>query len=183
MIADLGLALGNKIQKIFRRGISSVSTALTAPIAHPVLTLPVILYWQDAQVRLTCGAKVALEAEPLGVSPVARCLRFIWLLLRCSQCIFMIICACAACCGHQHRCESDGPDPTLAPASCFHYLAVSLFLRCFTLCSHKTLRTKKLLAVNRRRNRPLPQWTRLKTGSTIRYNAKRKNWRRTKLGI
>ncbi len=50
-------------------------------------------------------------------------------------------------------------------------------------CSHKTLRTKKLLAVNARRNRPLPQWTRLKTGSTIRYNAKRKHWRRTKLGI
>jgi ribosomal protein L39E len=30
--------------------------------------------------------------------------------------------------------------------------------------SHKTLRVKKLLAVNARRNRPLPQWTRMKTG-------------------
>jgi large subunit ribosomal protein L39e len=40
-----------------------------------------------------------------------------------------------------------------------------------------------LLAVNARRNRPLPQWVRLKTGNTIRYNAKRKHWRRTKLGI
>lgn len=50
-------------------------------------------------------------------------------------------------------------------------------------CSHKTLRTKKLLAVNRRRNRPLPNWIRYRTDNTIRYNNKRKNWRRTKLGI
>jgi len=50
-------------------------------------------------------------------------------------------------------------------------------------CSHKTLKVKKILAVNRRRNRPLPQWVRMKTGNTIRYNSKRKHWRRTKLGL
>ena len=55
-------------------------------------------------------------------------------------------------------------------------------------CSHKTLKVKKLLAVNARRNRPLPQWTRMKTSANPKvkqpkYNSKRKNWRKTKLGI
>ena len=54
--------------------------------------------------------------------------------------------------------------------------------------SHKTLKVKKLLAVNARRNRPLPQWTRMKTSANPKvkqpkYNSKRKNWRKTKLGI
>ena len=39
--------------------------------------------------------------------------------------------------------------------------------------SHKTLRTKKLLAVARKHNTPLPNWIRYRTGNTIRYNAKR----------
>ncbi|EDQ88587.1 uncharacterized protein MONBRDRAFT_32764 [Monosiga brevicollis MX1] len=39
------------------------------------------------------------------------------------------------------------------------------------------------LAKAARVNRPLPQWTRFKTGSTIRYNAKRRRWRQTKLGL
>jgi ribosomal protein L39E len=60
------------------------------------------------------------------------------------------------------------------------------------LCSHKSRRTKSLLAVNRKHNRTLPNFVRYKTPSTnrakggskvIRYNALRKNWRRTKLGI
>jgi large subunit ribosomal protein L39e len=50
-------------------------------------------------------------------------------------------------------------------------------------CSHKSLATKKILAVNRRRNRTLPNWIRNRTDNTIRYNSKRKHWRRTKLGI
>jgi hypothetical protein len=29
----------------------------------------------------------------------------------------------------------------------------------------------------------MPQWIRLRTGNTTRYNAKRRHWRRTKLGI
>ena len=53
----------------------------------------------------------------------------------------------------------------------------------FSPCSHKSLKTKKTLAVARRRNRPLPNWIRMRTDNTIRYNAKRRHWRRTKLGI
>ena len=36
--------------------------------------------------------------------------------------------------------------------------------------SHKSLKTKKLLAVARKRNRPLPNWIRMRTDNTIRYN-------------
>jgi len=32
-------------------------------------------------------------------------------------------------------------------------------------------------------NRPMPNWVRLKTGNTIRYNTKRGHWRRTKNGF
>ena len=49
--------------------------------------------------------------------------------------------------------------------------------------SHKSLRTKTTLAKKARQNRPVPQWIRMRTGNTIRYNAKRRHWRRTKLGI
>ncbi|ETV96363.1 60S ribosomal protein L39 [Aphanomyces invadans] len=49
--------------------------------------------------------------------------------------------------------------------------------------SHKTFRTKTILAKKQKQNRPIPQWIRLKTGNTIRYNAKRRHWRRTKLGL
>jgi len=44
-------------------------------------------------------------------------------------------------------------------------------------------RLKKKLAKKMKQNRPLPQWFRFKTGTTIRYNSKRRNWRRTKLGF
>ena len=49
--------------------------------------------------------------------------------------------------------------------------------------SHKSFRTKQKLAKKQRQNRPIPQWIRLRTGNTIRYNAKRRQWRRTKLGL
>ena len=49
--------------------------------------------------------------------------------------------------------------------------------------SHKSLRLKRVLAKAQNRNRPLPHWIRLRTDNKIRYNAKRRNWRRTKLGI
>ncbi|KAJ5169179.1 60S ribosomal protein L39 [Penicillium canariense] len=51
------------------------------------------------------------------------------------------------------------------------------------LQSHKTFRTKQKLAKAQRQNRPIPQWIRLRTGNTIRYNAKRRHWRKTRLGI
>ncbi|KAK7098625.1 hypothetical protein V1264_002879 [Littorina saxatilis] len=47
--------------------------------------------------------------------------------------------------------------------------------------AHKSFRTKMKLAKKIKQNRPIPQWVRMKTGNTIRYNAKRRHWRRTKL--
>ncbi|KAF3786079.1 60S ribosomal protein L39-3 [Nymphaea thermarum] len=49
--------------------------------------------------------------------------------------------------------------------------------------THKTFKIKKKLAKKMRQNRPIPHWIRLRTDNTIRYNAKRRHWRRTKLGI
>merc|ERR1712168_1503223 len=49
--------------------------------------------------------------------------------------------------------------------------------------SHKTLKIKKVLAKKQKQNRPIPQWIRMRTGNTIRYNAKRRHWRRTKLKL
>merc|ERR1711862_185238 len=43
--------------------------------------------------------------------------------------------------------------------------------------SHKTLKIKKVLAKKQKQNRPIPQWIRMRTGNTIRYNAKRRHWR------
>ncbi|KAG6532579.1 hypothetical protein ZIOFF_006428 [Zingiber officinale] len=49
--------------------------------------------------------------------------------------------------------------------------------------SHKTFRIKKKLAKKMRQNRPIPNWIRLRTDNTIRYNAKRRHWRRTKAQV
>ncbi|MQL68431.1 hypothetical protein Taro_000708 [Colocasia esculenta] len=49
--------------------------------------------------------------------------------------------------------------------------------------SHKTFKIKKKLAKKMRQNRPIPYWIRMRTDNTIRYNAKRRHWRRTKLGF
>lgn len=46
--------------------------------------------------------------------------------------------------------------------------------------SNKTFRTKIKLAKAAKQNRPIPQWIRLRTDNTIKYNAKRRHWRRTK---
>ncbi|VDM32943.1 unnamed protein product [Hydatigera taeniaeformis] len=47
--------------------------------------------------------------------------------------------------------------------------------------AHKTLRLKTKLGKKQRQNRTLPYWARARTGNRIRYNAKRRHWRRTKL--
>jgi large subunit ribosomal protein L39e len=47
----------------------------------------------------------------------------------------------------------------------------------------KTMRVKLLLAKKMKQNRPIPQWTRMKLNNKIRYNAKRRHWRRTKLKL
>ncbi|XP_025065708.1 60S ribosomal protein L39 [Alligator sinensis] len=49
--------------------------------------------------------------------------------------------------------------------------------------SHKTFKIKRYLAKKQKQNRPIPQWIRMKTGNKIRYNSKRRHWRRTKLGL
>ncbi|MTV29028.1 50S ribosomal protein L39e [Nitriliruptoraceae bacterium ZYF776] len=49
--------------------------------------------------------------------------------------------------------------------------------------SHKTFMIKKKLGKKMRQNRPIPHWIRMRTDNTIRYNAKRRHWRRTKLGF
>ena len=49
--------------------------------------------------------------------------------------------------------------------------------------SQKTFKIKKILGKKQKQNRPIPQWIRMKTGNTIRYNAERRHWRRTKLNI
>ncbi|KAK4525119.1 hypothetical protein GAYE_SCF08G3024 [Galdieria yellowstonensis] len=49
--------------------------------------------------------------------------------------------------------------------------------------AHKTFRIKKKLAKKARQNRPVPYWFRMKSDTKIRYNAKRRHWRRTKLGF
>ncbi|XP_013115864.1 large ribosomal subunit protein eL39 [Stomoxys calcitrans] len=51
------------------------------------------------------------------------------------------------------------------------------------MAAHKTFRIKQKLAKKLKQNRSVPQWIRLRTGNTIRYNAKRRHWRRTKLKL
>ncbi|XP_059955815.1 large ribosomal subunit protein eL39-like [Mesoplodon densirostris] len=48
---------------------------------------------------------------------------------------------------------------------------------------HKTLRVKRFPAKKQKKNCSIPQWVRMKTGNNIRYNSKRRQWRRTKLGL
>ena len=49
--------------------------------------------------------------------------------------------------------------------------------------SQKSFRIKKKLSKKANQNRPIPYWIRFRTDNKIRYNAKRRHWRRTKLGI
>ncbi|XP_068419215.1 large ribosomal subunit protein eL39-like, partial [Eschrichtius robustus] len=44
-------------------------------------------------------------------------------------------------------------------------------------------RIKRFLAKKQKQNRPILQWIPIKTGNKIRYNSKRRHWRRTKLGL
>ncbi|XP_059799467.1 large ribosomal subunit protein eL39-like [Balaenoptera ricei] len=60
------------------------------------------------------------------------------------------------------------------------YVQLDLLL---VMSSHKTFRIKRFLAKKQKQNRPIPQWIRMKTGNKIRYNSKRRHWRRTKLGL
>ncbi|XP_012643189.1 large ribosomal subunit protein eL39-like [Microcebus murinus] len=48
---------------------------------------------------------------------------------------------------------------------------------------HKTVRIEQFLAKKQKQNHPIPQRIPMKTGNKIRYNSKRRHWRRTKLGL
>ncbi|CDF39366.1 60S ribosomal protein L39 [Chondrus crispus] len=49
--------------------------------------------------------------------------------------------------------------------------------------AHKSFMIKKKLARKARQNRQVPNWFRMKVDTKIRYNNKRRHWRRTKLGF
>ncbi|XP_006837745.1 PREDICTED: 60S ribosomal protein L39-like [Chrysochloris asiatica] len=51
------------------------------------------------------------------------------------------------------------------------------------MASHKTFRIKRILAKKEKKQLfvPFPQWIQVKTGNKIRYNFKRRHWRKTKL--
>ncbi|XP_064535642.1 large ribosomal subunit protein eL39-like [Drosophila montana] len=51
------------------------------------------------------------------------------------------------------------------------------------MAAHKSFRIKQKLAKKLKQNRSVPQWVCLRTGNTIRYCAKRRHWRRTKLKL
>ncbi|PUZ78061.1 hypothetical protein GQ55_1G423300 [Panicum hallii var. hallii] len=79
-------------------------------------------------------------------------------------------------------------NPHRPPLRLFTQLGFSrcrrrFFVSAATMPSHKTFRIKKKLAKKMRQNRPIPYWIRMRTDNTIRYNAKRRHWRRTKLGF
>lgn len=66
-----------------------------------------------------------------------------------------------------------------------YLILINLFIttNLWSMGANKTLLMKKRLAKTQRQNRPLPNWFRYKTDNKIRYNAKRRHWRRTKLKI
>ncbi|XP_075859856.1 large ribosomal subunit protein eL39-like [Microcebus murinus] len=51
-----------------------------------------------------------------------------------------------------------------------------------TMSPHETFRIKRFLARVQKQNRSVPQWIWMKTGNKIKYNSKRRHWRRSQLG-
>ncbi|XP_030742693.1 60S ribosomal protein L39-like [Echinops telfairi] len=67
------------------------------------------------------------------------------------------------------------PEPgSEVPFQCFSIFATS---------SPKTFWIKRFLAKKQKQNQPLCQWIQMKTGNKTMYNSKRRQWRRTKLGL
>ncbi|KAI8720856.1 hypothetical protein NCS52_00531600 [Fusarium sp. LHS14.1] len=69
------------------------------------------------------------------------------------------------------------------PRKSIHHPTTDSIINAVKMPSHKSFRTKQKLAKAQKQNRPVPQWIRLRTGNTIRYNAKRRHWRKTRIGI
>ncbi|XP_076982792.1 large ribosomal subunit protein eL39-like [Tamandua tetradactyla] len=57
------------------------------------------------------------------------------------------------------------------------------WVQCFARSSHKTFRIKQFLVNKQKQSLPIPHLIQIKTGSKIKYNSKRRHWRRTKLGL
>lgn len=87
------------------------------------------------------------------------------------------VCACAA--------APLAPEPLLGNVALVLGFSILIHPRQQSpaMASYKTYRIKRFLAKKQKQNRPIPQWIRMKTGNTIRYNSKRRHWRRTKLGL
>lgn len=100
------------------------------------------------------------------------------------------MCLCVFHIAKMRRDCSREPSRCLPPLFLIHLSNKHIFFLFFPylLCiykqpSQKTFRTKRTLAKKQRQNRPLPQWIRLRTDNKIKWNAKRRHWRRTKLGL
>ncbi|XP_012584834.1 PREDICTED: 60S ribosomal protein L39-like [Condylura cristata] len=48
---------------------------------------------------------------------------------------------------------------------------------------HKTFGIERVLAKKQKQNHPIPQCIQIKTGNKIRYNSRKRHWRRTMLGL
>ncbi|XP_047421425.1 60S ribosomal protein L39-like [Sciurus carolinensis] len=69
----------------------------------------------------------------------------------------------------------------LIPHLAFSCHCCTVYLILFlVLSSHKTLRITRFLAKKQKQNHPIPQGVQMKAGNTIRYNSKRRHWRRAK---
>ncbi len=49
--------------------------------------------------------------------------------------------------------------------------------------ANKSYKLKKRLGKKIKQNRQMPNWIRMKTDNNVKYNFKRRHWRRTKLGL
>ena len=80
---------------------------------------------------------------------------------------------------------------TTAPAELSDVLAVSALIalrscvvgRVANMGRKQPLAIKKKYAKKNNQNKQVPYWIRLRTGSTIKWNNKRRHWRRTKLNF
>lgn len=81
------------------------------------------------------------------------------------------------------RIWSDGGSITETQACPSPLLGASSLPEAAKMPSNKSFKIKQKLAKKAKQNRPIPHWIRFRTDNTIRYNAKRRHWRRTKLGL
>ncbi|XP_077657399.1 large ribosomal subunit protein eL39-like, partial [Urocitellus parryii] len=52
-----------------------------------------------------------------------------------------------------------------------------------TVSSHKPFRINKFLTKKQKQNDSIPQWIQMETDNKIRYNSKRRQWRKINLGL